>query len=103
MKFFIPAAEDAKQAESVYSSIKKFAKKNTGWDVKPDRIYSIKYKHDGKEYYAKVGEHETLTKDLVFAILLSNTYLVCTTIRGALKGEPILVGINEVIDIEYFE
>lgn len=103
MKFFIPEAEDDKQAEDVYKGIIKFAQENLGWGIGLDRIYSIRYSHEGKEYFAKVGEVENRTRDLVLAILKSTTYLICTTNRGGLRGTPILVGSNEINKIEYFE
>jgi len=77
MKFFIPYAEDNKQAEEVYDIIKRFAEENLEWKISKDRIYSIGYSHNGKVYLAKVGEVENLTRDLVLAILKSNTYLIC--------------------------
>ena len=103
MKFFIPAAKDDEQAESVYSGIKKFAQENTGWSIYEDRIFAIKYKHEGKDYFATVGETENRTDDVVLAILKSTTYLVCTKNRGGVRGNPILVGINEVTSIDYFD
>ncbi|MDD2361942.1 MAG: hypothetical protein PHH84_03140 [Oscillospiraceae bacterium] len=103
MKFFIPAANDVEQANNVYLAIKEFAKDNTSWSIEDDRIYCLKYRHSGKDYYAIVGEHENRTGDLVLAILKSNTYLICTINRGGVRGEPILVGYNEATYIEYFE
>ncbi len=103
MKFFIPNAKDDKQAEEVYNGIIKFAEENLKWGVNTDRIYSIRYSHEGKDFLAKVGEVENRTKDLVLAILKSTTYLICTINRGGLRGMPILVGENEIERIEYFD
>lgn len=69
MKFFIPAAADDEQAESVYNSIKKFASETTGWKIEDKRIFNIAYYHDGNKYYAEVGKVEDLISDLVIAIL----------------------------------
>ena len=103
MKFFMPAAKDDQQAEEVLDGIKKFAKENTGWEIGDEKIYSLSYSHEGKEYLAKVGEYSSRNKDLILAILKSNTYLICTINQGGIKGMPMLVGFNEVAGIEYFD
>jgi hypothetical protein len=103
MKFFIPAAKNEEQTENVYAAIKEFAKENLKWNIQNDRIYSLQYRHNGREYIATVGDTETFTHDTVLAILKSNTYLICTVNRGGLRGEPILVGYEEVLDITYFD
>ena len=53
--------------------------------------------------HATVGEIEPLGGETVVAILDSNTYLVCTPNRGVLRGMPIMVGKQEVFDVEDFE
>lgn len=103
MKFFIPKAKDEAEANDVYQAVKKFAQETLGWKITDDRIYSLRYIHNGKEYFARVGDIEGFTNATVIAILKSNTYLVCTRDRGVARGEPILVGTEEVLDIEYFE
>jgi hypothetical protein len=42
-------------------------------------------------------------REYVVAILKSNAYRVCTHNRGVVRGEPILVGLNEVRRIEHFD
>jgi hypothetical protein len=103
MKFFIPLADNEQQAEEVYTGIKKFAKENLAWNIQDDRIYSLSYRYNGQKYFARVSEVETLTHDFVVAILKSNAYLICTKNRGVLRGEPILVGYQDAISIEYFD
>lgn len=103
MKFFVPAAKDDKNAEKVYDSIKKFAKETTGWDVADRRIFSITYRHEGKEYHAEVGQADMRVGEVVVAILESTTYLVCTPNRGVVRGGPILVGKDEVFAARDFE
>lgn len=103
MKFFIPHTDDEKHAENVYEAIKKFAKESTGWNISDKKIFSIRYIHNGKEYYAEVGKKEGLEGEEVIAILASNTYLVCTSNRGVVRGDPILVGFNEARNIVYFD
>lgn len=103
MKFFIPEAKNEEQAEKVYEDIKAFAVQNTGWQIEDAKIFSIHYRHNGKEYNAEVGQMEHFIGDYVIAILESNAYLICTRYRGVIKGEPILVGKHEVLSIKYFD
>lgn len=104
--FFIPApwAPATKEdAEQVHQAIVKFAGESLGWVVQPAKIEAINYRHEHKEFYAKVGEVEPRTQEPVIAILRSNCYLVCTPNRGFLRGDPILVGIDEVYGRVDFE
>ena len=101
MEFF-PAAQDEKQAEEVYTSIKKFARQTLGWDATERRNFCLTYQHEGKHYYVEVGKPDPRVGEIVVAILESNTYLICTYNRGVARGEPILVGVNEVVDITDF-
>jgi hypothetical protein len=57
IRFFIPAATGAAQAEGVYAAIKEFAKTTVG-GVTGRRIFAIAYKHDEQQYYAEVGKAE---------------------------------------------
>lgn len=103
MKFFIPFATDDKQAENVWAATKKFAEENLQWKITDRRIFSIKYTHEGKSYYSEVGKQDLRTGEVVIAILESTTFLVCTPNRGVARGEPMLVGINEVESVINFE
>ena len=103
MKFFIPTAKEDQDAQNIYEATKKFAKETSLWNITDRKIYSIRYVHEGKEYVAKVGQIEPRTKEHVIAILESNAFLVCTTHRGVLGGEPMLVGHEEIRSIEDFE
>jgi hypothetical protein len=103
MKFFIPHARDDSEAEHVYEASKKFCEQQTGWRVLPKRIYALRYRHDGKEYFAQVGSEDP-TEGLVICIFESEvTYFVCTPNRGVARGDPILVGKGEVSDIQIFD
>jgi hypothetical protein len=102
MKFFIPHADTPELEEHLLQATKDFAQKTTGWTIGPRRIYSIRYRHDGRDYKATVGQPEPRTHEEVIAILDSNTYLVCTPNRGVLRGEPMLVGKDEVYASEDF-
>ncbi|SDD89227.1 hypothetical protein [Sporomusa acidovorans] len=104
MKFFLPAAENNDQTQSVYNQIKQFAQETTSWPIRETRIFSIQFRNDGKEYYAEVGKVENLTGDLVIAIFESElTYLICTKYRGVLKDMPIIVGKKDTITHTLFE
>jgi hypothetical protein len=103
VKFFIPYTKDKKQAEKVLQGIKKFAKETIGWDITDRRIFSLSYTHEGKKYHSEVGKPDDRVDEEVIAILESYTYLVCTPNRGVLRGEPVLVGKEEVKKIIDFE
>jgi len=103
-EFFIPAARNARRAESFYESIKKFAKQTTGGDVTARRIFAIAYEHDGRQYYAEVNKPEPREGELVIAILETNAmrYLICTPNRGVLRGMPYFVRKEEVLSVVDF-
>jgi len=67
-------------------------------------IYSIQYRHNGTVYEAQVGKIESKTGELIHAILGNGPRLVliCTTNRGANRGDPILVGGDEIIKVMEF-
>jgi len=67
------------------------------------KIFRIEYIHDGKEYSAEVGKQDPRTGELVIALLESATYLVCMPNRGIMRGEPMLVGKDEIRNVEAFE
>jgi hypothetical protein len=104
MNFFLPAAQDAAQAERVYEGIRKSVQSQIPYPLTDRRIYSIRHRHDGKLYEATVGEVFGRVGEIVIAIIEStHLYYVCTENRGVARGEPYLVGRNEVISIEDFE
>ena len=103
MKFFIPKAKDSKHAQEIYNKAKKFCEYQNGWKIRDTKIYVLRYRHNGLEHIAQVGTLD-YTNGLVVCIFESEvTYLVCTPYRGVVKGHPMLVGRNEVSDIEYFD
>lgn len=104
MKFFIPNMQDKpEESEKIYKAIKDFAKETEGWDSTGRRIFRISYHHNGKLYNAEVGKINNVNHEPVVAILESTTYLICTPNRGVIRGEPILVGSEEITSIEDFE
>lgn len=102
MKFFVPEAKTEKEAQEVIQGIRKFVKE-LGWATNEKKFYSISYTHDGKQYLAEVGKPHPLTKELVVAILESNTFLICTPNRSVIRGDPILVGKNDTFSVKEFE
>jgi len=106
MKFFVPAAKDATQAEEVYEGICKFNSEQMWATISPRRIYRVTGVHDGKPFTATVGEQFERLRELVVAILLDTSrdvYLICTPNRGVIRGEPYLSGAHEIRDSEDFE
>ena len=97
--FFVPAADSPEEAERVYDAVRNFVAESMGGPLDPDRIFAIRYRHDGKNYLAEVGRPDPRIGQPVVAILKESNYplyFVCTLDRGVARGEPILVGENEV-------
>lgn len=93
MKFFVPAAKDAEEAESVFEGIEKFnhAPRQTR------RIAALAWQHNGKNYSCEVGGeaptyYGTGSEPVVAILDCSQLFKVCTTNRGVIRGEAILVG-----------
>lgn len=103
MEFFVPAANSPEQAEEVWAATRTFAMDNLGWEVTERRIFRLTGFHDGKPIDCEVGKVEPYGGEVVVAILESNAFLVCTANRGVLRGEPILVGTQEVGSIIDFD
>jgi allophanate hydrolase subunit 1 len=103
MKFFVPRAKTPEKAEQIYEATKKFAEHTLGWEISERRIFRIEYWHNGKEHVAEVGAITNVNGEEVMVILKSNAFLVCTPNRGVLRGEPILVGTDEVRLVEDFD
>jgi len=103
MKFFVPNENDPEKAEELYQAIKQFAAEVKGCAIGGRRVRSITFRDGGYIVQALVGRPEPCKGGIVIAILESESYLVCTPDRGALKGEPLMVGKHEVTDSEDFE
>ena len=102
MKFFIPTAKNEEQQQEVYESIRRFASETLAWDFSDKRVFSLRYRHNGVEALAQVGEHD-IDGEIILAIFASVSYVVCTPNRGAFCGHPILVGRDDTSDVVYFE
>lgn len=106
MKFFLPAASDAKEAEEAYEGIRKFNAEQMSATLSPRRIYSVSGVHDGKQFMATVGQKFERLGEMVVAILLDTSrdlYFICTPNRGVIRGEPYLSGSHEIRGVEDFE
>jgi hypothetical protein len=103
MKFFVPAAESPEQAESVWQATHAFMT-SQGFNPTSRRIYSMQYRHNGKECFDKVGEMDRYGHEMILVMLETpSVYLCCTGNRGVVRGEPILTGKGPdtlVIDFE---
>jgi hypothetical protein len=104
MRFFVPAAKDATQAEKVLWGIREFAEQILGWTPTDRRIYSLSYRHNGREWAATVGKPLPSLGEIVVAILETETcFLVCTENRGVVRGQPVLVGRPSAISVTDFD
>ncbi len=102
----MPAAEDKAQEQRVYATIKEFLGKELGAEFDQRRVFSLRYVHDGNEYYAEIGKPHALNREIIIAILhepLRNLYHICTENRGVARGMSILVGTGSVRASEDFE
>jgi hypothetical protein len=99
-KFFLPRATNAEMAEKAYAAIRKFIEGQASGLLDARRIFRIDYRHEGKPFYAQVGEPERHEGATVIAILKQRDYplyFVCTPDRGVASGSPILVNERDII------
>jgi len=92
MKFFIPAAKDAKEAEEVYEAVAKF----NNAPVSVRRICALAWKHNGMLMSCEVGGeapscYGTHDEPVVAILDCGNLYKVCTTNRGLSVVKPFLL------------
>jgi len=105
IKFFVPELNGVKEkGEELYQSIRRFAEQRG--TVEERRIRSITFRDridKRRPVKATVGSPDPLEGDLVFAILESTDYFICTTNRGVRKGDPLMINKTDVSDVEEFE
>ncbi len=104
MKFFVPAAKDREEAESVYGAFAKFIHA----PVNKQRIWKLDWRHNGRDMTCEVGkplpDYYRTGKEPVLAIFdTGNVYMICTPNRGGVRGEPVLAGKNAYSSPVYFE
>ena len=106
MRFFIPNADSPEQERHVLHGVRNHLAQGLGATFSNLRIYSIIYRHDGRDRFATIGEQESGDGEIVMVILYEperSLYHVCTPNRGVFRDMSILVGQNEIKDVEYFE
>jgi hypothetical protein len=103
MRFFIPNATDDVQAEQVYTATKTFVEQQTSSPLIERRIYSVGFKHNGVDYIATVGRIFERLGEEVIAIVEGYIFYLCTGNRGVIRGEPYLIGREEVNWIKDFD
>ena len=104
MKFFVPAAADAKEAERVYRGIAEF---NTA-PLHPRRIYALRWKHNGQSMSCAVGDplptYYGPGAGVVLAIFdCGSLFKVCAVNRGGVRGEAVLAGNGWETTATYFD
>ncbi len=102
MKFFLPTATSEEQQNQIYADIRRFAQATLGWPFTDRRVFSIRYRHNGIEALAQVGERD-IDGEVILAIFESTTYVVTTPNRGGFRGDPILVGREKVSGVIFFD
>lgn len=106
MRFFIPRAKDKAEEQQVYSAVKQHLLEELGANCNDRKIFSLRYRHDGREYGAEVGQPHLYNSQIVISILyepLRDLYHVCTDTRGVFRGNSILVGGHDVLSAVDFE
>ena len=104
-KFFVPNADNPKEAEEAYSSLRKH---NYYGDVKPGRLYRIAFLENEKVMTAQVG-HELRdfpepAGEVVFAIIeTTNVCTIHTAVHGVGSTRPIPVSPRKIRSREYFD
>jgi hypothetical protein len=93
MKFFIPHAESAEQAERVLDAVIKF----NHAPPQKQRIAALAWQHKGMKMSCEVGGeaptyYQTSAEPVVAILDCGALYKVCTTNRGVVRGEAIFVG-----------
>lgn len=101
--FFIPGTDDAEMAEAIYEGTRKNL---LGESVPERRIQRLDYEHDGRKFRAEVGEQDQRGEGTIMAIFgpssPRNLYYVTTLNRAVFRGEPIMVGADEVRKVYEF-
>ena len=102
MKFFIPHVK-ARQYEDTYEEITKLLREQLRTPIADRRIFSLRYTHDKKEWYAEVGQlEEQEGRYEILAIFESKPFIVFTQLKNGDQGLTILVNKDEVTAIEEF-
>lgn len=108
--FHIPEAENFDEAEDVYEATAKFVEQQRGSVAREPRIGRISYYDGDKDqtYDVSIGDSVPRVGEPAIAIYESeddrfDVYYICTPHRAVIEGVPIMVGRNDVRDIEHFD
>ncbi len=102
MNFFVPQTKKSQQ-EATYQAISEQIVDQMRWTIAPRRIFSLRWIHDKKEYYAEVGKKEQNEyRYQIMAIMESNSYLIFTRSESGTSGTTILVNKDEVTEVLEF-
>jgi hypothetical protein len=104
MRFFVPSADDLKQAEEIYHRIRDRIAA-VGGPVIDKRIYRLKYRHDGLPETVVVGsDRHSFGVGSVMAIFEGSdgTHYVCTQSSSASDVEPHALPSSSVVEAEAF-
>ncbi len=101
--FFLPGSTEPDVVEAIYLAT---SKNLHGEAVPSRRIQRLDYLHGGRRFRAEVGEQDQRGQGTVMAIFgpssSRNLYYVTTLERGVVRGDPILVGSDEVLQVFEF-
>jgi hypothetical protein len=101
-EFFVPHAEDNAQSESVWDATVKFLR-DEGFKVLPRRIYSLRYRHEGKPCFDVVGGMDRYNIEEIWVLLETDiVFLCCTKTRGVARGHPIFIGKGGDVEVTEF-
>jgi CheY-like chemotaxis protein len=96
-KFCGPGRDNRDDAEQQYLLSARFFGEQ-GFDVADDRIFRLRYRHNGTDMTAQVGKRSAVNDEIVMAIYAfkagkARSFLICTESRGwDLSRTPIITG-----------
>jgi hypothetical protein len=104
MRFYVPSIEENKEEDFLKDSILPHLESMGYSGFIDKRVYSISFFHHGEYLTDTVGEISISNNEPIFLILETDKmFLVCTTHRGILGGEPLITGKSNVESIIYFD
>lgn len=103
MKPFVPAATTPEEANQTIDAIRNFLLMQA-FPTESKLYRSVTAKQGKKTQKHVVGQYSPLNREVVVAILSTpGEFLVCTTYRGVLGGEPIEISKDLAVDWEAFD
>lgn len=95
MKFFVPCADDAAQAEAAWAGVRAHLF-DLGLPTTRRRIHALSL-HPSLRQRVEVGRDTPDGEPVLIILEASNldVFYVCTPYRGVLEGKPYVLGLNE--------